>query len=199
MDLSAYKGIIFDMDGTLIDSMPVHIYAWKTTCEEFGIPFDYHWFYSLGGMPTIKTANAVNEKYQLDYDPTLLAETKICYFDAIDHKGDIIPETFELLKQHKADKKIAVGTGCQKRHADELLEVTGILPLLDALVTSNDVENHKPAPDTFLEAAKRIGLAPADCVVFEDTDLGRSAALAAGMDCYLVVDGKITEFTPAKA
>ena len=54
MDLSAYKGIIFDMDGTLIDSMPAHLYAWKAACEEFGIPFDYDWFYSLGGMPTTR-------------------------------------------------------------------------------------------------------------------------------------------------
>jgi beta-phosphoglucomutase family hydrolase len=198
MDLAKYKGIIFDMDGTLVDSMPAHLNAWQATCEAFDIPFDREWFYTLGGMPTIKTAYAINEKYQLDCDPVLLAESKLRLFDDIPHKGDVIPATFNVLKQQKAlSKKIAIGTGCQRRHADELLEVTGLMPYLDAVVTSNDVENHKPNPDTFLEAAKRIGVEPKDCIVFEDTELGRSAAISAGMDCYLVTDGLITEFKAA--
>lgn len=197
MDLSKYKGLIFDMDGTLIDSMPAHVKAWQQTCELFEIPFDEAWFYSLGGMPTIKTAQAINHRYRQNFDTNRLATTKGDFFEALDDKGSVIPATYELLLEHKDSKRIAVGTGCRQEHALPLLTESNILPLLDTLVTADDDEKHKPYPDTFLKAAKRVGLEPHDCVVFEDTELGRKAALAAGMDCILVVDGEITSLTEA--
>lgn len=198
MDLSRYKGIVFDMDGTLIDSMPAHLEAWEKTCAIHEIPFDREWFYSLGGMPTLRTAQEINRRFRQHFDVERLAKTKSTFFAELDEQGDLIPATHRVLLDHKDSKKIAVGTGCAMMNAEPLLRRTGILPLLDALVTSDDVVNYKPEPDTFLEAAKRIGLEPHECVVFEDTELGQSAALAAGMDCYLVVDGKITTLTRAK-
>ncbi|WP_330959444.1 beta-phosphoglucomutase family hydrolase [Photobacterium sp. 53610] len=199
MDLSQYHGLIFDMDGTLIDSMPAHLKAWRAACEQFCIPFDPKWLMSLGGSPTVKTAQMMNEKYQLQHSVQVVADTKWQFFEALEHKGEVIPATFSLLMRYRGEKKIAVGTGCRKSNALELLSMTDILPSLDALVTADDVRNHKPHPDTFLEAAQRIGLVPSQCVVFEDTSLGRQAALAAGMDCFLVVDGKIKEFTSASS
>ncbi|MCD9525217.1 HAD family hydrolase [Photobacterium carnosum] len=176
MDLSAYQGIIFDMDGTLVDSMPTHIKAWQQTCHDFGLPFECDWFYSMGGSPTINTAIALLKKYNIDADPQLLVMSKLRHFDDINHKGDIIPATFSILKQQKAiNKRIAVGTGCYRYHALEILTTLGILPLLDVVVTANDVQRHKPLPDTFLEAAH-----------------------AAGMDCYRVRDGIIGEFRAFK-
>ncbi|MCW8329841.1 beta-phosphoglucomutase family hydrolase [Photobacterium sp. SDRW27] len=197
MDLSAYKGLIFDMDGTLIDSMPAHIQAWKQTCELFEIPFDETWFYSLGGMPTLKTAQAINRRYNQNFDTKRLANTKGEFFEALEYKGEVIPATYQLLLDNKSSKKIAVGTGCRQLNALPLLDETNILPHLDALVTADDVKNHKPEPDTFLQAALRIGLDPQQCVVFEDTELGKTAALAAGMDCVLIVDGEIGTLTKA--
>ena len=197
MDLSKYKGLIFDMDGTLIDSMPAHLKAWRQTCEVFEIPFDEAWFYSLGGMPTIKTAQAINHRYQQNFDTKRLADTKSQFFNDLNYKGEVIPATYQLLLDNKPSKKIAVGTGCRNSNALPLLTETNILPLLDALVTADDVERHKPNPDTFLQAAQRIGVEPRHCVVFEDTELGQSAALAAGMDCVLVVDGQIGALTKA--
>ncbi|OAN18083.1 carotenoid dehydrogenase [Photobacterium jeanii] len=197
MDLSKYQALIFDMDGTLIDSMPAHLGAWRRTCEAFGIPFDQEWLHSLGGMPTKKTARAIIERYQLDVQPQLLVETKFQYYEATEHKGVVIPATVDLLKQFRHEKKTAVGTGCIRRHADELLTMTELLPLLDAVVTASDVIRYKPEPDTFLLAAERVGVKPQDCVVFEDTNLGRQAALAAGMDCILVKNGELVEFTKA--
>ncbi|UTV26544.1 beta-phosphoglucomutase family hydrolase [Photobacterium atrarenae] len=198
MDFSAYKGLIFDMDGTLIDSMPAHVYAWKQTCELFEIPFDEAWFHSLGGLPTLKTAQAINRRYAQNFDIHRLANTKGDFFAALPNRGEVIAVTYQLLKRLKADKKIAVGTGSRHKHAAPLLEETAILPLLDALVTADDVENHKPHPDTFLQAAERIGLAPHECVVFEDTELGKNAAMAAGMDCVMIVAGELGELILAR-
>ncbi|MGF1687443.1 beta-phosphoglucomutase family hydrolase [Photobacterium japonica] len=198
MDLSHYQGLIFDMDGTLIDSMPAHVEAWRQTCEEFEIPFDAQWFYALGGSPTIKTAHAINHQWEQHFDPQLLADTKCHHFEALAFKGEVIPVTYQLLLANKATKKIAVGTGCRLMNAEPLLSETGIYPHLDALVTADDVDNHKPEPDTFLEAAKRIGVAPEACLVFEDTLLGQKAALAAGMDCVMVEDGQLSAIIKAK-
>ncbi|PSU92108.1 carotenoid dehydrogenase [Photobacterium kishitanii] len=199
MDLSSYQGIIFDMDGTLVDSMPAHINAWQQTCADFELPFERDWFYAMGGSPTINTAVALLKKYDIDADPQLLVTSKLRYFDEIKHKGDIIPATFSLLRQQKAlHKPIAIGTGCYRHHALEILSTSGILPLVDVVVTANDVQRHKPFPDTFLEAARLLGVSVSHCVVFEDTELGCQAAHAASMDCYLVRDGIISEFRAFK-
>lgn len=197
MDLSSYKGIIFDMDGTLVDSMPAHLEAWEKTCAIHEIPFDRDWFYNLGGMPSIRIANEINRSFRQNFDTERLANTKYKFYDEIAHKGEVIEPVYQVLLDNKGTKKVAVGTGSRMFNAEPLLDQTGILPMLDALVTADDVVNHKPNPDTFLEAAKRIGVAPQDCVVFEDTELGVKAALAAGMDCYMVVDGEITTLTKA--
>ncbi|MGR5141049.1 HAD family hydrolase [Photobacterium sp. DNB23_23_1] len=197
MDLSSYTGIIFDMDGTLVDSMPAHLEAWEKTCAIHEIPFDREWFYNLGGMPSVRIANEINRAFCQNFDVERLANTKYKFYDEIIHKGEVIDPVYQVLLDNKGSKKVAVGTGSRMFNAEPLLDQTGILPMLDALVTADDVVNHKPNPDTFLEAAKRMGVEPHDCVVFEDTELGQRAALAAGMDCYLVVDGEITTLTKA--
>ena len=99
--------------------------------------------------------------------------------------------------EHLGNKKIAVGTGSQRKSAEQLLEKTNILSKLDILVSATDVKNHKPNPDTFLDACFGMGLQPNQCVVFEDTELGKQAAHAAKMDCILVVNGNKLEFHPA--
>lgn len=197
MDLSAYKGIIFDMDGTLVDSMPAHLDAWEKTCAIHEIPFDCEWMYSLGGKPSFRIAEEINSYFQQNFDVQRLARTKYAFYEQIEHKGDVITSTYQILLDNKDSKKIAVGTGSRMIHAEPLLAETGILPLLDALVTADDVEKHKPNPDTFLEAARRIGLQPEECVVFEDTPMGVQAASAAGMDCYFVKDGQIVDLIAA--
>lgn len=94
-------------------------------------------------------------------------------------------------------KKLAVGTGSQRKSAEHLLTKTDILAKLDSLVTATDVQRHKPNPDTFLDACEGMGLKPKQCVVFEDTDLGKQAAHAANMDCIMVVDGTHLAFYPS--
>ncbi|WP_102798878.1 HAD family hydrolase [Bowmanella denitrificans] len=191
LDLSRYQGIIFDMDGTLVDSMPSHMQAWQMTCQAFGYPFDPDYMHSLGGVPTRKTVEILNHKYQLEHDPKQVAEQKRQFWEQLDRLPALIHETVAVLHHYRPTMKIGIGTGAERPHALKLLEQTGLLNNIDALVTASDVVHGKPHPETFLSVARLLNLPPAACVVFEDTDIGRRAAEEAGMDCILVKDGYI--------
>lgn len=186
IDVTRYKGLIFDMDGTLIDTMPAHIHAWGMAAKEFDFPFEPEWINAHGGMPSSKIVHEMNQKYGLNLEPQQVADYKMQCFAQMSEKGDLIAHTYAVFKQAIGQKKMAIGTGSQKVTALELLEQHQVLSFFDAVVTANDVKAHKPNPDTFLLASKKMGLTPAECVVFEDTELGKQAAHAAGMDCVMV-------------
>lgn len=197
MDLAKYQGLIFDLDGTLVDTMPANLEAWRRTADHYGFPFDADWIYQLSGQPSVKMASAIIERYGLPLYSEAIAKTKLkTYLDLDDH-GEVILCTYELLVKYRDTKKIAIGTGCQRTNALSILGSKNLLPLLDAVVTSSEVTNYKPAPDTFLLAAEKLGLSPEQCVVFEDTFLGIQAAHNAGMDCIMVKENQLS-FVPAK-
>ena len=174
------------MDGTLIDTMPAHLAAWQATADQFDFPFCQDWLHSLGGMPSFKIVSELNNKHGLALDPKQVSKFKMETFAAMELHGEIIPCTNVVLEEYLGFKKIAVGTGSQRDSAMRLLSHAGLLDKLDTVVTASDVENHKPFPDTFLMAAEQLGLEASGCLVFEDTELGKRAAHAAGMDCVMV-------------
>ncbi|WED24787.1 beta-phosphoglucomutase family hydrolase [Vibrio sp. JC009] len=192
MDLEAYNCLIFDMDGTLIDTMPANLSAWEKTAGEYGFPFDAQWTYQLSGQPSVKMAAQMIERYKLDLDPADIAKTKMGHYLGLDSHGDMIECTYQLLLKYKGEKKTAIGTGSQRKSAMLLLESKGVASMFDAIITSTDVENYKPAPDTFLLGAERTGVPPCECLVFEDTELGKQAAHAAGMDCVMVENNALS-------
>ncbi len=183
------------MDGTLLDTMPAHLAAWQATAERFEFPFSQEWLHSLGGMPSFKIVVEINKLHGLSLDPKTVSQFKMDTFAAMELHGDIIGCTYTVLEEYLGVKKIAVGTGSQRESAMRLLSHSDLLDKLDVVVTATDVENHKPFPDTFLMAAERLGLDASECVVFEDTELGKRAAHAAGMDCVMV-EGEELIFYP---
>lgn len=189
--LDNYQGLIFDMDGTLIDTMPAHLEAWHQTAAHFEFPFSNDWLHSLGGMPSYKIAAEVNAKYGLRLDPYEVSRFKMATFASLENHGDVIDCTLKVFNHFVGLKRLAVGTGSQRESAIRLLTKVGLIDQLDAIVTATDVTNHKPHPDTFLQAAEKIGLTPEQCVVFEDTKLGMQAAHAAKMDCVMVEQGAL--------
>lgn len=192
IDLSRYRAIVFDMDGTLIDSMGLHIKAWEYTCAHYGYHFDSEFMHSLGGIPTQQIAVLLNQKFNLDHPPRNVAAKKREHWMAIaDDTPELIHQTVAVVDHYAEVLKMGIGTGSDRKHAEDVLAKTGLDKKIPTLVTASDVSQGKPHPETFLRVAALLGVEPQDCVVFEDTEIGRQAAEAANMDCILVKNGVI--------
>lgn len=174
-------GLIFDCDGTLADTMPPHFVAWDATLRKYGMVLDEDEFYALGGWPTVVVARHVIERAGKNLDATPLAFEKEALFETVLEAVLPIPVVLDVARHYRGTMPMAVASGGMRRIVQQVLEVIGTRDWFDAVVTAEDVTRHKPEPDIFLEAARRIGAAPAGCVVFEDAEPGLEAARRAGM------------------
>jgi len=175
------KGYIFDCDGTLADTMPLHYRAWKKAMDELGGQFPEDLFYAWGGKPTITIVRELNQMFGLELDPEATVKRKEeLYKDLIPEVQPIAP-VVELMRRFHGMAPMAVASGGHRELVVGTLDVLGLTDFFDAIVCAEDYEHGKPAPDPFLIAAERIGVAPEDCLVFEDGPLGVEAAKAAGM------------------
>ncbi len=177
------KAIIFDCDGTLVDSMPVHFVAWHETMSRYGIVFGEDRFYSLGGVPSDRIIELLASEQGITLDAIAVAhEKEQAFLDRIDLLVPI-EAVVEVVRQNRGVKPIAVASGGFRAIIQRQLQQIAMHDWFDAVVTAEDTANHKPEPDVFLEAARRLGTAPTHCLVFEDADLGVEAARRAGMPC----------------
>ncbi len=186
---SDFAALIFDLDGTLADSMPVHFKAWCKALEEHGAPsvFPEDVFYAMGGRPTRDIVKILNGEQGLHLDPDAVAMSKRRHLLAIlEQEVELIEEVSEFAREHRGQVPMAVASGGSRMVVEKTLQILGISDWFDEVVTSDDVSKGKPAPDIFLEAASRLGVAPEDCVVFEDGRAGIEAAREAGMEVVLV-------------
>ena len=178
----AYDGLIFDMDGTILDTEPTHRKAWHQVLEKYGMNFDEAAMVGLNGSPTWHIAQVIINRHQSDLDPYRLAEEKTALLKTMLYDSVQPLPLVEVVRAYKGRRPMAVGTGSEQSVAVGLLQHLGLLSYFDAIVAADDVKRHKPEPDTFLRCAELIGVTPARCVVFEDADYGLQAACAAGMD-----------------
>lgn len=175
------KGLIFDIDGTISDTMSIHLLAYQETAAEYGFEITPEIFYSMGGMPAYQTSVRLKERFQKDFDPQDFADKKEVHFLKHIHLAAPIMPVIRIIKEYSGKLPMACGTGGTRFYALKTLDLAGVLHYFEHVVTAEDVENHKPHPDTFLKAAGLIGISPEYCQVFEDSKLGIQAALTAGM------------------
>lgn len=191
---TVYSGYIFDLDGTLVDSMPMHHKAWRIALQRNGAPYQaFLWdeFVAHGGMAAPDIVANLNRLYGLNMEPeTVAAEKRACYDTLLETESlPCIEETVNLVKELKAKGiPYAIGTGSVRHGALNTLNSAGIADLFDIIITPDDVPpgRGKPCPDIFLLAAKHMGVEPSQCVVFEDAQPGLEAAAAAGMASVIV-------------
>ncbi len=143
-------------------------------------------FYELGGVPTARIVELLNERHGLSLPVAATVEHKEALFLELSPQIAAIEPVVALAKQYAGKIPMAVASGGHRRIVMNTLRALGIADLFQAVVTAEDYQRGKPAPDPFLEAALRLGVAPAQCLVFEDTATGISAAKAAGMQWVLV-------------
>jgi beta-phosphoglucomutase family hydrolase len=188
LDLPAYpfKAYIFDCDGTIADTMPLHFRAWTRAMKEFGGTFPEDLFYSWGGIPTFKIVEQLNEKYGTTLDPIEVPRIKEVYFEELLPEVLPIEPVVALVKQYHGVAPLAVASGGHREIVIKTLDALGLTGYFDTIVGAEDVKHGKPAPDPFLEAARRLNTEPKDCLVFEDSPTGVASAVAAGMQYVLI-------------
>ncbi len=194
-DYKQYSGLIFDLDGTLINSMPYHVIAWEKVCEEHGFKINSQIIYDMGGVSSKDVViHFKNQGHNVGNIDEFVKRKVALYRENID-KVELFPKILSILNEAIANhQKVSIGSGTQLKNAQDILKIHNLLNSIDAIVTAEMVEKHKPFPDTFLLCAEKMKLRPQDCVVFEDGPLGVEAALAGGFDCIEVKDGEFVRF-----
>jgi beta-phosphoglucomutase-like phosphatase (HAD superfamily) len=177
------KGLIFDLDGTLADTMPLHFQGWLAACRKYGAEIDNLFLRKHTGSPGWMIADEIIKKCNLNGSVTIeqIITEKLHLFYRDQHTVKPIGPVAEIAKKYHGKLPMAVGTGGHREAVERTLQITGLRQYFDIIITANDVKNFKPHPETFLECARLMNVEPQYIEVFEDGDLGLEAALAAGM------------------
>ncbi|MBA4322974.1 MAG: phosphatase [Odoribacter sp.] len=177
------KGLIFDLDGTLADSMPLHFEGWKKACKRFGASIDPVFLKFHTGSPGWVIAAAIIEKSGLNGSVTVdqIMKVKLEEFYKVQHLIKPIEPVVQIVRKYYGKLPMSVGTGGHREAVERTLEATGMRKYFDIVISANDVLRHKPHPETFLKCAELMKIKPEFIEVFEDGDLGIEAAISAGM------------------
>jgi HAD superfamily hydrolase (TIGR01509 family) len=181
-----FSAYLFDCDGTVVDSMPLHYIAWKEALREWGGTFDEDLFYSWGGVPPLEIATRLNRLQGLHMPVEVVAKHKESLYFSLLPGLKPVPEVLEHVDAQHGRIPFAVVSGSTRQSVINSLTTVGLLDRFDVLVSSEDYPRSKPAPDAYLAAAAQLGISPAECLVFEDAEIGIQGAIAAGMTAVRV-------------
>jgi len=186
-----YAGYIFDCDGTLVESMPLHFRAWRHALESHGANFEFSWelFVSRAGMPLAETVLALNEQFGTALEPARVVEAQLALYRSLLPSVTAIAPVVEFARQVAATAPIAVASGGQRAEVEASLRYVGLEGLFQCVVTGSDVRRGKPDPEILLRCAEALRVPPSQCLVIEDAELGIEAARRAGMDWVRVAAG----------
>jgi beta-phosphoglucomutase family hydrolase len=177
----SFQAYLFDCDGTIADSMPLHYLAWKKALGEWNCEFDEQLFYAWGGMPVAEIISTLNSKHGLTMPVEAVAHRKEALYYELLPQLKAVPEVLEHIEAEHGRVPFAVVSGSTRESVTASLVSLNLLDRFDALVCAGEYAKSKPDPEAFLLAAARLGVAPEACLVFEDTEMGIQAAQAAGM------------------
>jgi beta-phosphoglucomutase family hydrolase len=177
------KGLIFDLDGTLADTMPLHFKGWQIACKKYGAEIDTAFLRKHTGSPGWIIAREIIKENRLEGSVTIeqIVAEKLIEFYREQHRVKPIQPVVDIVKKYFGKLPMAVGTGGHREAVERTLEVTDLRKYFDIIITANDVDNFKPHPETFLRCAELMNIQPEFVEVFEDGDLGIEAAVTAGM------------------
>ncbi len=176
-----FQAYLFDCDGTIADSMPLHYIAWKQALGEWGCEFPEKTFYAWGGLPVTEIISTLNREQGLAMPVETVGHRKESLYYELLPKLTAVPEVLEQIESAHGRIPFAVVSGSTRESVTASLEAMGLADKFDVMVCAGDYSRPKPDPEPFLLAARRLGVAPEKCLVFEDTEMGIQAATAAGM------------------
>ena len=179
--LPEVQGLIFDCDGTLADTMPIHIKAWRETFADYGIHCPEKFLHAFKGMPAVRIVERFNRLHGHRIDPVAFARKKNQRAGQMLHRSQPIEPVVAIVRQYRDKLPMAVASGGTRENVLLTLQSIGFENCFAAVLTFDDDVAPKPDPEIFLEAARRIKVAPGACQVFEDGDAGLEAARRAGM------------------
>lgn len=199
LDLTRYRALVFDLDGTLIDSMPYHVRAWQQVAQEHdGFVLEPDFIYQRGGF---SSPNIVRDLIAAGCKvPSVEAfvQRKVELYRAHMAEVPVFDQVLQILKEARArGAKIGIGTGTQRINAVDILKQHHLSEFIDVIVSGDDVQKHKPEPDTFLKALEQVNVAPQDALIVEDGLPGIQAAANGHLDCLVVDRGNLVRFIPA--
>ncbi len=177
------KGLIFDLDGTLADTMPIHFKAWQLACQKYGMDMDSSFLKQRMGRPAWEIGRDIIQEYKLEasVDHEKLFKDKIEFFKTLQGNIVAVEPVADIVRKFHGKIKMSVGTGSIRESAHRTLDMIGFSEYFDIVITADDVTIHKPHPETFLKCAELMQVDPSNVEVFEDGDLGLEAASKAGM------------------
>jgi HAD superfamily hydrolase (TIGR01509 family) len=176
-----FKAYLFDCDGTIADSMPLHYLAWKQALGEWGCDFPEELFYQWGGMPVAEIISTLNRRHRLQMPLPQVAHRKESLYYELLPQLKAVPEVLECIEAQYGQIPFAVVSGSTRESVQASLRVLNLLERFDTMVCAGEYTKSKPDPEAFLRAAGNLGVAPRACLVFEDTEMGIQAAKAGGM------------------
>lgn len=176
-----FKAYLFDCDGTIADSMPLHYIAWSKALGEWNCPFPEERFYAWGGMPIVEIIERLSTEHGIKMPVRRVAVRKEELYYELLPELKAVPEVLEHIEQQHGRIPFAVVSGSERASVQASLRAIGLLQKFQTLVCAGDYDRSKPDPEAFLMAAERLGVSPESCLVFEDTQMGVDAAKAAGM------------------
>ena len=177
----SFRAYLFDCDGTIADSMPLHYIAWKQALADWNCEFDEALFYAWGGMPIVEIISALNVRHGLTMPLETVSRRKEGLYLELLPQLQVIPEVLEHIEAQHGRIPFAVVSGSTRESVTASLSSLKLLDRFDTLVCAGDYQKSKPDPEAYLLAATKLGVPPETCLVFEDTDMGIQAAMAAGM------------------